>query len=602
MSRNDRLASLKNSLRRLPLTVSVVSRMASEDPLLFAVQSLRKAPRNIRHHASRLIPKNSTNPGIRALRPFLLDHRTDAARSLTEGAASESTDKLHHASRLADELLVQLGHPVHDAGDVRTTARSAWESGDLDLLASLPTSGRQKQRYEGELKILRPGWGISLPTVEIDSKLSRVASHAQGSKLRALHILTNSLPWTRSGYTYRTQNLLKALQDTGVEVLGVTRIAYPTVIGALSANKVDIVDGVPYERLFPSSWPADPSMRLVRQTQMLLPIVERFRPNVLHTTTNYQNALVTDAVSRATGIPWIYEMRGNMEQTWIARKPDELQDAAKSSKRYELMRARETEMASQANHVIVLSNIQKEDLISRGISAQKITVIPNSADEALLSVAREPKRARHQLSLPEDGFWVGSVTSVVDYEGLPTLVDAVGQMRDSGIDVRCAIVGDGVALPDLREQIRDLDLGDRILTPGRVSRDQALLWYQALDVFVIPRIDTEVTRTITPIKGLEAQALGVPVVVSDLPPLREASTEAVETFSPGNAHELASKLADFSHCEMPRETLEHTARSFAKTRSWSVSAKAITTLYCTIVQANNGERSQPYRTSNQECL
>ena len=587
MSRNDRLASLKNSLRRLPLTVSVMSRMASEDPLLFAVQSLRKAPRNIRHHASRLIPKNSTNPGIRALRPFLLDHRTDAVRSLTEGAASESTDKLHHASRLADELLVQLGHPVHDAGDVRTAARSAWESGDLDLLASLPTRGRQKQRYEGELKILRPGWGISLPTVEIDSKFSRVASQGQGSKLRALHILTNSLPWTRSGYTYRTQNLLKALQDTGVEVLGVTRIAYPTVIGALSANKVDIVDGVPYERLFPSSWPADPSMRLVRQTQMLLPIVERFRPNVLHTTTNYQNALVTDAVSRATGIPWIYEMRGNMEQTWIARKPDELQAAAKSSKRYGLMRARETEMASQANHVIVLSTIQKEDLVSRGIPSQKITVIPNSVDEALLSISRDPNKARRNLGLPENGFWVGSVTSVVDYEGLPTLVEAVAQMRDSGIDVRCAIVGDGVALPDLREQIRDLDLGDRILTPGRVSRDQALLWYQALDVFVIPRIDTEVTRTITPIKGLEAQALGVPVVVSDLPPLREASAENALMFPPGDAGKLADKMTSLANHKILCGTFEDIVRSFAKSRSWSRSAEVIRALYIANNRANN---------------
>ncbi len=594
MKKNSlRLESLRNTLQRMPLTVSVVARMVVDDPLLFTVQTLRKAPRGVRYKVSRLIPRRDKRPGVRALRPFLLDHRAEASELLSQTTPTGKPDETRRQSRLADELRIQLGHPIVDATDTRTVARLAWESGDVDLLATLPISGRQKQRYEGELRILRPGWGISLPDPHSDAPRSLSEAPQQESNLRALHILTNSLPWTRSGYTYRTQNLLKALQDVGVDVLGVTRIAYPTVIGGLSADQVDIVDGVPYERLFPSSWPADPSMRLVRQTQMLLPIVERFRPNVLHTTTNYQNALVTDAVSRATGIPWIYEMRGNMEQTWVARKPGPLQEAAKNSKRYKLMRARETEMALRADRVIVLSNIQKQDLISRGIPEDKIIIVPNSVDEKLLRIPRKPVKARRALGIPEDGFWVGSVTSVVDYEGLPILVDAVAKMVESGLNARCAIVGDGVALPEVRDQIQRLKLQDRILTPGRVPREEALLWYQALDTFVIPRLDTEVTRTVTPIKGLEAQALGVPVVISDLPPLVESSSQGSPVVPATSVSDLANTLQQLAMDKKRLASLEGAARAFAQSRSWGSAAAIIRETYANIGDSTCGSDLRP---------
>ena len=49
-----------------------------------------------------------------------------------------------------------------------------------------------------------------------------------------------------------------------------------------------------------------------------LELVDEFRPHVIHATTNYYNALVAQAVSAATGLPWVLEMRGLMEKTWIA--------------------------------------------------------------------------------------------------------------------------------------------------------------------------------------------------------------------------------------------------------------------------------------------
>jgi hypothetical protein len=55
---------------------------------------------------------------------------------------------------------------------------------------------------------------------------------------------------------------------------------------------------------------------------------------VIHTTTNYENGIVARAVSRATGIPWVYETRGEMEKTWLSRRRLADQKVAGTSEYY----------------------------------------------------------------------------------------------------------------------------------------------------------------------------------------------------------------------------------------------------------------------------
>lgn len=122
---------------------------------------------------------------------------------------------------------------------------------------------------------------------------------------------------------------------------------------------------------------------------------------------------------------------------------------------------------------------------------------------------------------------VGTVSSVVPYEGLDDLVRAVAALVDERPRLRLAVVGDGVALPALRRLAADLGIEDRLLAPGRVDRSLAPVWHQALDVFCVPRKDTGVTRAVTPMKPLEAMATSRPVLVSDLPALSEIVEDGV---------------------------------------------------------------------------
>src|SRR5690606_39363496 len=117
-------------------------------------------------------------------------------------------------------------------------------------------------------------------------------------------------------------------------------------------------------------------------------------------------------------------------------------------------------------------------LAARGVDPVEFTVVRTGIDAALLERQRTPVDARRALGLPAEGLWVGAVTSVVHYEGLSGLLDAVALARGNGVDVRAAIVGDGLAWPDLQRQVAELGLQDVVHLPGKLARPLALTWLE----------------------------------------------------------------------------------------------------------------------------
>ncbi|WNB85187.1 glycosyltransferase [Cellulomonas sp. ATA003] len=388
-------------------------------------------------------------------------------------------------------------------------------------LAGGPTgSAHLRDRLDSEARTLEPGWWPRLPVT--GGSVGTGAPLTSDDGVAAFHVLTNSLPHTQSGYTLRSHAVLTAQRDAGIRVEAATRLAYPVSIGVLHARHCDTVDGIAYRRAIPVRTARHAEDRAQQTAELLLPHVERFRPHVLHTTTNFANALVTRALAERLGVPWVYEVRGLLEETWVAGRPTAAErERADRSERHRLLRARETEMARAADAVVTLSATLRDELVDRGVPAGTITVVPNGVDTELLTRRSSPSAARHVVGLPGEGFWVGTVSSLVDYEGLDTLIDAVVELRRRGVDARALVVGDGVSRPHLERRAALAGLGAHAVFTGRVPRHLAPDHHEALDVFVVPRRDLQVCRKVTPSKPLEAMAVGRPVVVSDVPALAE---------------------------------------------------------------------------------
>ncbi|QRQ79977.1 glycosyltransferase family 4 protein [Glutamicibacter protophormiae] len=491
----------------------------ADDPQYFGLQVARKfaGPRQLQ-----LLSRVGGTQRFATLTALLGEDAT-GLRTAIESARPRWGEP-HTAARLADAATAAglwqcaqqvLQAPPEDATHpalLRARARLAWSLGHLetaiDLLATRPgRASRQLRHYRSERDVLQ-GWEPSLP--------ARSRSWTTRGTPRVLYIATNSLPYTGSGYAQRTHSLLTALQDDGLSVWCATRAGYPLSIGHPGAPTAHTVGGIRYLRLLPARQRFDAAGRIQQQAELLARQVEQLQPTVLHTTTDFTNALAVRAVARAYDLPWVYEVRGQLADTWASTRPE----ASRSSQRYRAFTAREAELAASADAVLTLGQAMRENLQAAGLDPARIEVLPNGVGSDYLErITRTTARTRLGLD-PRALYW-GTVSSLVAYEGLETLIRATAALRPEHPNLKLAIVGDGVNREPLKRLAAELEIGDSCLFPGRVAREQARTWHAALDLFAVPRLDLPVTRAVTPLKPVEALASGVPVIASDLPALAE---------------------------------------------------------------------------------
>lgn len=589
-------------LRNVRLVLDAVEQHLRDDPALFAVQLSRRLPLRARSLGGRVLA------GIGSSFP-----RGDGVAALGRvmagdlpGAVTVVERARHSRSRLLGEVAVLCGRADLLAEDAAssTRARARWMSGDLtgavgELAGDEPPTTWQARRLRNELKLLGQGFRLPAPAV---AAAARGGGDDEG--LRVLHLLTNSLPHTQSGYTVRTHNILTALHRHGIESVALTRTGYPVMVGKVFCAQEDVIDGIRYRRTLPGVLGHVPQERLEQEVQEALRLVEEFRPHVLHATTDYRNALVAQAVSRATGIPWILEVRGLMEQTWIASHQDAAaREVAAASEKVARIVASEASLAQEAGAVVTLSRSMANVLEARGVPPERITLVPNGVDEELLEENLSTGEARAQLraDMPGDALVVGSVSALVDYEGFDDLLDAAAMLlRDPATPpvvrehLHVVLVGDGVSAPALRAQARTLGIEDRVHMPGRVPRELARLWVQAMDAVVVPRKDLEVSRTVTPQKPAEALALRRPVIVSDLPALREtvqndAGEQVGITFAAGDPGELASVIFETLMSPERRRAFADQGRRTAAERTWPAMVRRYERVYRSVARGGAEE-------------
>ncbi len=386
--------------------------------------------------------------------------------------------------------------------------------------------------------------GSSASTSTVSSALSAplrprrvrtVVSRPPTGTTRVLHLVSSALPEIVAGYTLRTQGIAAAQRRAGHDAHVVTRVGFPVTRGHLFAEAEVTVDGVPHHRLLPVRLPFRADAALRADVERAARLVVRLRPTVLHAHSNHANGQVGLALRDRFGIPLVYEVRGLLEETWRSRSDDA--HAASGSDFYRLTRAAETAVMRGADAVVVLNDALRDEVVDRGVPAERVHVVPNCVDRSWLDLPTAPPGDR-------PGLTVGLVGTLNAYEGLDVLVEAVARRRAAGDDVRLLVVGDGPARDDLIRLAAERGLGDAATFTGRIPHDEVRGAYAQLDVFCLPRLDLPVTRLVPPLKPVEAMALGIPVVASDLAPLRElVGSDRGALVRPGDPDALAAALA-----------------------------------------------------------
>ena len=256
-----------------------------------------------------------------------------------------------------------------------------------------------------------------------------------------------------------------AQQEAGWDVLAVTRLGYPVQVGKFLAQRQRRGGWRPVPASAPVAAGADHG-RTSAATGRGIAAGWRWnsRPSVLHTTTHFVNGMVVRAVAEALGIPWVYEVRGQLADTWAATRGP----AARDSEKYALFQDRETEVMRDADLVVTLGEAMKANIVAAGIPAEKIIIAPNAVGGAFLEQPRRHRRGRAANSAcPRTDSTSAPSAAWSAYEGLDDLVRAFALLAPEFPQLRLLIVGDGVAGPALQEQVRELGLADRAIFTGQ---------------------------------------------------------------------------------------------------------------------------------------
>ena len=185
-------------------------------------------------------------------------------------------------------------------------------------------------------------------------------------------------------------------------------------------------------------------------------------------------------------------------------------------------------------------------------------VISNGMDLKKFSPGERKVEVLQRYNLPTDRPIVLHVNRLSEEKRINVLLDAIAKMQLGADNVHIALAGSGPAEADLREQVEQLHIGDRVSFLGFVDDNDLLALRRSANLFVIAsEADLQSLAT------MEAMACGLPVIAADSYALPELVHDGENgyLFEPGNSDELARRLdtmlADPALCQqMGAKSLE----------------------------------------------
>ncbi len=199
-----------------------------------------------------------------------------------------------------------------------------------------------------------------------------------------------------------------------------------------------------------------------------------------------------------------------------------------------------------ADHMIGVSQGVCDHLVAQGVPKSKTTAVYNGVDVPPGVMTKQ--EARKAFCLPEQATIFGTVARLTPMKGIDTGLEAFRILAEKVPGSHYVLVGNGDGEPTYRQWVADNNLQDRVHFLGYQSNVFNPL--AAMDLFLFPSL-----KEAMGISVVEALAMGVPVISTNVGGLPEVITPEVGVLVPPNDSEAMAKeaLAALQNSNLPAE-------------------------------------------------
>lgn len=216
-----------------------------------------------------------------------------------------------------------------------------------------------------------------------------------------------------------------------------------------------------------------------------------------------------------------------------------------------------------ADRIIVnTSSVKVEAESLLGIDGSRIDVIPLAPSSNYHAVP-DRKAARRRVGKYTRRDFVLCVGTIEPRKNIPVLLRAFGIVRERRPLALVIAGGRGWHYDDILEMPRRLGLGDDVVFTGYVNEQNLLDLYNCASAVVYPSLYEGFGLPV-----VEAMACGAPLIISDIPSLREVAGDAALAFPPDDHEALAALLERVLRSDSVRRDLSEKALRRAAGYSW----------------------------------
>ena len=264
---------------------------------------------------------------------------------------------------------------------------------------------------------------------------------------------------------------------------------------------------------------------------------------------------------RLVGVPVILDLHEAMPEFFSARF-----GARTGGLGVRSLRLQERLACRFATAVVTVNTALGDRLVGLGVDPRKLTIIPNAPSLARFDPAAYPSR-----SFMEDGtlrlVYTGALSPT--YE-LDVAFEAIARLVEDDLDARLDVYGRDFAevpLPDIAER---LGVTDRVTFHDRIAIDAVPAALAAVDIGLAPTRRTPFTDYSLSTKVFEYAAMGRAVIASRLPMVVATFGDAVVTYEPGDARDLARAIHDVVSDGDARRARIERARARVQELAWEI--------------------------------